>query len=68
MFFSVFEGVPQIKIEKTLLEKPIAVEDFLAEMTEIFPSKSEVRRMLKDNAISVNKSKIDDTYTFHMNL
>ncbi|HPY80444.1 MAG TPA: tyrosine--tRNA ligase [Bacteroidales bacterium] len=64
MFFSVFEGVPQIKIEKTLLEKPIAVEDFLAETTEIFPSKSEVRRMLKDNAISVNKSKIDDTYTF----
>ena len=62
MFLSVFEGVPQIEIDKKLLETSIPIVDFLADITGIFTSKGEVRRMLKDNGIAVNKSKIGEAY------
>ena len=62
-FLSVFEGVPQFEISKTDLENTIGVIDFLAEKTQIFNSKGEARRMLKDNGVSINKAKVKDTYT-----
>lgn len=63
-FLSVFEGVPQFKINKDVLNKNIGVVDFLSETVNVFSSKSEVRRSLKENAISVNKGKIDEDYVF----
>ena len=62
-FLSVFEGVPQFKIEKSLLETGINIVDFLTDFTQIFPSKSEARRTLKENGISINKEKITETFT-----
>ncbi|MFC2111207.1 tyrosine--tRNA ligase [Bacteroidota bacterium] len=61
---SVFEGVPQSKISKSELADGINVFDFLAETTKIFTSKGEARRMVKDNAVSVNKAKIKDDFVF----
>jgi len=58
---NVFDGVPQCKISKADLDNGIDIVDFLSEKTHIFPSKGEVRRMLKDNGISINKSKVKES-------
>ncbi|MDR1791989.1 MAG: tyrosine--tRNA ligase [Bacteroidales bacterium] len=58
MFLSVFEGVPHFTIERQKLENGIELIALLSDETSIFESKSEIRRMLKDNGLSVNKQKI----------
>jgi len=60
---SVFEGVPQATIDCDTISKGINIVDFLSETTGFFPSKGEVRRSLKENAISINKNKVDESYT-----
>jgi len=59
-FLSVFEGVPQFLVAKTEVEKGVNVIDFLAEKTEVFPSKGELRRTIKGNGLSINKEKVTD--------
>jgi tyrosyl-tRNA synthetase len=66
-FLSVFEGVSQFEISKADLENTIGVIDFLAEKTQIFASKGEARRMLKDNGVSINKTKVKDSYNVSTN-
>jgi len=56
-FLSVFEGVPQYNIDKKLIVNGIAVADLLAELTDIFPSKGELRRTIQGNGLSINKEK-----------
>ena len=55
-FLSVFEGVPQFKVNKDDMENDIF--SFLAESTSVFNSKGEARRMIQSNAVSINKEKI----------
>lgn len=57
-FLSVFEGVPQFEMNKADLG--LGILDILAEKTQIFASKGEARRMIKSNAISINKEKITE--------
>lgn len=59
---SVFEGVPQTEVNKDVILKKCSIVDFLAEENNIFASKGEARRMLKDNGVSVNKEKVKDSY------
>lgn len=59
---SVFEGVPQTEVNKDVILKKCSIVDFLAEENNIFASKGEARRMLKDNGVSVNKEKVKDNY------
>jgi len=61
MFFAVFEGVPQYKISSSKLEVGINIVELLAQETDIFASKGEARRMLKENGVSVNKTKVTDS-------
>jgi tyrosyl-tRNA synthetase len=61
-FLSVFEGVPQVEIEESIIKEGINIVDFLTDATKIFPSKGEARRTLKENGVSLNKEKISDTY------
>lgn len=61
-FLSVFDGVPQFELSKADIENGIGIVDFLADKTQIFASKGEARRMLKDNGVSINKNKVKDTY------
>jgi tyrosyl-tRNA synthetase len=61
-FLAVFDGVPQSEISKEDLNLPIL--DLLAEKAKFFASKGEARRMIKENAISVNKKKIKDDFDF----
>jgi len=65
---SVFEGVPQFKLSKTELLAGIPILDLLAEKTKIFPSKGELRRLMKDNGLSINQEKEQNTEkTFNNN-
>ena len=57
-FLSVFEGVPQFEMNKADLG--LGILDILAEKTKIFASKGESRRMIKSNAVSINKEKITE--------
>ncbi|MGC8864598.1 MAG: tyrosine--tRNA ligase [Bacteroidales bacterium] len=60
---SVFEGVPQYNLARTELERGIPAADFLAVQTQIFPSKGEARRMMKDGGVSINKNRITEETT-----
>ena len=64
-FLSVFEGVPQFKIAKTDLSAGIL--NIVAEKTQIFTSKGEARRMIKSNAVSINKEKITEDFQLSEN-
>ena len=55
---SIFAGVDQVKIARSLLEGELKVLDFLADSTQIFPSKGEARRMIEGGGVSINKEKI----------
>jgi len=59
---SIFDGVPQSQISREEILSGIPLVDFLTEKTNIFPSKGEARRMLKDNGVSVNKTKIQEDF------
>lgn len=59
-FLSVFEGVPTYEIAKSKLESGIGLLDLLAEETDVFPSKGELRRLVKGGGVSLNKEKISD--------
>ncbi len=55
---SIFEGVPQFEISKEKLTEGIDIVTLLAEEAPAFPSKGELRRSIKGNAVSINKTKI----------
>tara|TARA_B100001758_G_scaffold247497_1_gene265549 strand:- start:24768 stop:26036 length:1269 start_codon:yes stop_codon:yes gene_type:complete len=57
-FLSVFEGVPQFQVTKSDLSS--GALNLLAEKTKVFESKGDARRMIKSNAVSINKQKITE--------
>jgi len=59
---SVFEGVPQSDVAKEQIVNTVNIVDFLADMTRIFASKGEARRMLKEGGVQVNKTKVDESF------
>ena len=59
---SVFDGVPQFTVSRSLLDIGISVIDLCAAETSMFASKGEIRRELKQNSISLNKQKIGEDY------
>ena len=60
---SVFDGVPQVNINKADLVAGINIIDLLTEKTQIFPSKGEARKMILAGGVSINKAKIEDINT-----
>ena len=63
MFLSVFEGVPQFEVPASVLDETCGVVDFLAKHTQVFNSNGEARRMLKDNGVAINKTKVKEDKT-----
>ena len=59
-FLDVFDGVPQAKVAREEIEKGYDIVAAMATDTGFLSSNSEVRRAIKQNAISVNKEKITD--------
>lgn len=58
-FLDVFDGVPQFNIVKSDLDNSINVLDFLAEKTQVLPSKSEARKLIQGGGVSINKLKVE---------
>ncbi|WP_421751860.1 tyrosine--tRNA ligase [Croceimicrobium sp.] len=54
----IFSGVPQFEISAAQLATEPEIVNFLAEETNIFPSKGEARKMVQANGVSINKSKV----------
>lgn len=59
---SVFKGVPQSEVSREEFDAGIAILDFLSAKANAFKSNGEARRMLKDNAVSINKTKITESF------
>ena len=54
------EGVPQAKLTVEELNSGINIIDFLSEKINLLPSKTEAKKMLQGNGISINKAKVSD--------
>ena len=61
-FLEIFESVPHAGINLELLNKGIDIVSLLSEKTNFLKSKSEARRALKENSISVNRLKVDESF------
>lgn len=61
-FLDVFDGVPQASLDKAELTNGLDMIGALAAKTNFLKSNGEARRALKENAVSVNKAKVDETY------
>jgi tyrosyl-tRNA synthetase len=61
-FNSIFTGVPKSIISKTEFENTVSILDLISTITgnEIYPSKTEAKKALAANAVSINKTKIQD--------
>lgn len=61
-FLDVFEGVPQASIPLSEIESGLSMIAALAEKSGFLRSNGEARRALKENSISVNKTKVSEDY------
>ena len=59
-FLAVFEGVPVFEIKREILGQRVKATILLAELTRVFDSKGELRRMVNGGGLSINKQKVDD--------
>ena len=60
-FLDVFNGVPNKKLSKSDFNECNLIEDLL-DKTAFFSSKSEVRRLINQNSISINKTKVNSEF------
>jgi tyrosyl-tRNA synthetase len=61
LFLQIFDGVPKSKITKKEIENGMEIIDVLAYDGNILSSKGEARRALKENSISINRAKVNET-------
>ena len=59
-FLDVFDGVPQAQMDKSALADEVEIIFALAGEGKLLKSNGEARRALKENSISVNKTKVSD--------
>jgi tyrosyl-tRNA synthetase len=58
---AVFDGVPQFEISKSELSAGIKAIDLFTEKAPVFPSKGELRKLVQNGGISLNKERLDET-------
>lgn len=58
----IFEGVPQNTISKSSVESGLSITEVLVQ-SGFFKSNGEARRSLQENSISVNKTKVSESYS-----
>ena len=59
-FLSVFEGVPSYAVDRSKIKGGVPIVELLVTETTAFPSKGELRRTIKGNGLSLNKTKLSD--------
>lgn len=61
-FLEVFQGVPQAEVKSSDLQQGIDMIALLVSKTSFLKSNGEARRALNENSISINKTKVKETY------
>ena len=59
-FLSVFEGVPQCEIKRSIIENGVGITELISDLTGFMPSKGEAKRSLKENAVRLNKEVVTE--------
>jgi tyrosyl-tRNA synthetase len=57
---AVFEGVPQFKVAKLIIEAGVKAIDLLVDNAAVFPSKGEMRKLVQSGGVSLNKEKLEN--------
>jgi tyrosyl-tRNA synthetase len=57
-FLAIFGGVQQFNIERNLLDKKPTILELLTILAQVFPSKGELRRLMDNGGLSINKQKM----------
>ena len=57
---SVFEGVPQFEISRDELFAGVKAIDLFTDKAAVFPSKGEMRKMVQNGGVGMNKEKLTD--------
>jgi tyrosyl-tRNA synthetase len=60
---SIGNEVPKHDVPKETITNEIGIIDLLSEHASIFSSKGEARRAIKNNAVAINKTKVQDSKT-----
>lgn len=60
---SIGQEVPKHEVPKATVAEEVGIVDLLSEHAPIFASKGEARRALKNNAVALNKTKVQDSKT-----
>ena len=58
----VFEGVPQMEVQKEAIQAGLPILDVLCADTALFASRGEAKKLLAAGGVSLNKSKVDAAY------
>lgn len=58
---AIFEGVPQFEIDTKDLSGEVKLMDLLTTQAPVFASKGEMRKMIQNGGLFINKEKITDT-------
>ncbi|OUR94664.1 tyrosine--tRNA ligase [Flavobacteriales bacterium 34_180_T64] len=61
-FLEVFEGVPQSEIAQSEFNEGLDMIAALSAKTNFLASNGEARRALKENSVSINKEKVNESY------
>lgn len=59
---AVMEGVPRAEVDRKDIEEGIKLADLLTEKAPVFSSKGEMRKMVQNGGVSINKEKVTDPY------
>ena len=59
-FLSLFEGVPHYEVNAEIFKNKIELPVLLVEKSPVFSSKGELRRLIKDGGLSINKERINN--------
>lgn len=55
----IFEGVPQFTVSKEKIAEGIRVLDLLTDEAQVFPSKGEMRKLVKSGGVTINKERLN---------
>lgn len=55
----VFEGVPQFTVSKEKIAKGVRALDLFTDDAQIFPSKGEMRKLVKSGGVTINKERLN---------
>lgn len=59
---AVMEGVPRAEVDRKDIEEGIKLADLLTDKAPVFSSKGEMRKMVQNGGVSINKEKVTDPH------